>query len=65
MSVTTAPPAGRSATAALSLDALKSDPAYQGYMLLRIGFTVAGRPGSRVPVPPARANRAPTARRAV
>ncbi len=41
MSVTTAPPAGRSATVALSLDALKSDPAYQGYMLLRIGFTVA------------------------
>jgi hypothetical protein len=41
MSVTTAPPAGRSAAVAPSLGALKSDPAYQGYMLLRIGFTVA------------------------
>jgi len=41
MSTTTVAGATRPASRALSLHRLKADPAYQGYTLLRIGFTVA------------------------
>ena len=40
MSVTTVTPAGRSSAIAPNLELLRTDPAYQSFMLLRIGFTV-------------------------
>jgi len=40
MSVTTVTPAGRSPAIAPNLERLRSDPAYQNFILLRIGFTV-------------------------
>jgi len=40
MSVTTVTPAGRSPAIAPNLELLRTDPAYQSFMLLRIGFTV-------------------------
>jgi uncharacterized membrane protein YphA (DoxX/SURF4 family) len=40
MSVTTVTPAGRSLAIAPNLELLRTDPAYQSFMLLRIGFTV-------------------------
>jgi uncharacterized membrane protein YphA (DoxX/SURF4 family) len=41
MTTSAATPSHASTATAPSLDRLKSDPAYQGYLLLRIGFTVA------------------------
>ena len=40
MSVTTVTPAGRSSAIAPNLELLRTDPAYQSFMLLRVGFTV-------------------------
>lgn len=40
MSVTTVSPAGRASAIAPNLELLRSDPAYQSFVLLRIGFTV-------------------------
>ena len=40
MSVTTVTPAGRASAIAPNLEPLRSDPAYQSYVLLRIGFTI-------------------------
>ncbi len=41
MSATTAVPAGRASSTSASRTGLASDPAYQGFLLLRIAFTVA------------------------
>ena len=41
MSTTAAAPAVRAMPLSSTIDRLKTDPAYQGYTLLRIGFTVA------------------------
>jgi hypothetical protein len=40
MSVTTVTPAGRSPAFAPNLELLRSDPAYQSFQLLRVGFSV-------------------------
>jgi len=40
MSVTSVTPARRSSAIAPNLELLRSDPAYQSFLLLRIGFTV-------------------------
>jgi uncharacterized membrane protein YphA (DoxX/SURF4 family) len=41
VSTTTASPPVRALPVSRTIDRFKSDPAYQGYMLLRIGFAVA------------------------
>lgn len=40
MSVTTVTPAGRTRAIAVNPELLRSDPAYQSFVLLRVGFTV-------------------------
>jgi hypothetical protein len=40
MSVTTVTPAARPSATAPNVELLRSDPVYQSYMLLRLGFTV-------------------------